>query len=158
MNRIINILFVLLITICIDSKSQTTRSMKIYFVDLNIETPFRIKYDNFKFFFDTQIDSITIYNSIKIRAVVREINKLSLANDSLYTLQSFPDTRMNLKIINGNHIITNLYIDRFTVYKKGQLFLLSNELKKLITREINSYIKTHKKHLYRFNSIRHKVH
>jgi hypothetical protein len=153
MNRIINVLFVLLIAIPIDSKSQTTTTIKIYFVDLNTETPFRIECDNFKSFFKTDIDSIIVHNRIKIRAIVREINKLSLANDSLYTLKSFPDTRVNLKLVHRNHTITNLCIDRFTVYKNGQLFVLSDSLKSLITEEVSLYIKKFKKHLYRYNTV-----
>lgn len=158
MNRIIDVLFVLLLAICIDSKSQTTTTIKIYFVDLNIETPFRIECDNFKSFFKTEIDSIIIHNRTKIRTIVREINKLPLADDSLYTLKSFPDTRMNLKLVHGNHTITNLCIDRFTVYKNGQLFVLSDSLKSLITEEISLYLKKPKKYLYRCNTARDRMH
>jgi len=129
----IKILVILLSIISFNCNSQTIEFIKIYFVDLNLETPFRIQCERFNQFFHSEIDSVCINNSHLIKNIMLELNNLPIASDSVYSL---PDTRIKIKIIYSNRVSDIICLDKFTVYKNGKLFILSKKLIDLIKNKI----------------------
>jgi hypothetical protein len=127
-----SLLFILAMIIPLSCNSQDIKRIDILFVDSEIETPFRISCDKFKIFFRDDIDSISIQDPELIEKFSNELNNLIIADKAKYSLS---DTRTKLKLI-YNHNLLEICIDSFVVSKDGELFLLSDTLKRLIGNEI----------------------
>ena len=108
--------------------SQTIKRIDIKYVDIEIETPFQIKCDNFDNFFQNEIDSVSINDNNSISEFVSEIEKLNKADLSKY---SMPDTRIKISIVyNGK--ISECCLDRFVLSSQNEVFVLSETFKALL--------------------------
>lgn len=109
----------------VSCKTSSISEINIYRVDLNIDTPFSIKCEGFNKFFNADIDSIAITNSSDICHFVNEINKLKVANDSIYSL---PNTRYKIVLKHFDGTIEVVCGDNFTVYYRNKLLIVSKSL------------------------------
>lgn len=124
--KTLNRIFLLcLFFIFVSCKSQSIKEIKVYRVDLDIDTPFCIKCGDFNKFFNTDIDSVVITNSIDIDRFANEINKLKVANDSIYSL---PNTRYKMVLKHLDGTIEVICGDNFTVYHRNKLLIVSKSL------------------------------
>lgn len=114
--------------------SQEITKINIEFVNVDIETPFRIKCDNFNVYFQNEIDSVLINDNELILEFANEIKKLNKADLSKYSL---PDTRVKIKLVYTDKI-SYLCIDRFVVEKDDGVYVLSESLRGLLKKNIFS--------------------
>jgi hypothetical protein len=114
--------------------SQEITKINIEFVNVDIETPFRIKCDNFNVYFQNEIDSVLINDNELILEFANEIKKLNKADLSKYSL---PDTRIKIKLVYTDKI-SYLCIDRFVVEKDDGVYVLSESLRGLLKKNIFS--------------------
>lgn len=114
-----------------EKQSKIDNSIKridIKFVDIEIETPYRITCDNFESFFQDEIDSVSISDDKNISEFISEIGKLNKADLSKYSL---PDTRIKISII-YNDSISEMCLDRFVLSNQKDLYVLSETFEKLL--------------------------
>lgn len=123
------LLFTLISFRCI---SEEIKRIDIIFVDPEIETPFRIKCEEFEKFFTNNLDSVSIQDDALIQQFLKELEKLSKADLAKYSL---PDTRIKIKFIYEDKII-ELCIDRFVITKQNDTYILSESLKAIINKNI----------------------
>lgn len=114
--------------------SQEITKINIEFVNVDIETPFRIKCDNFNVYFQNEIDSVLINDNELILEFANEIKKLNKTDLSKYSL---PDTRIKIKLVYTDKI-SYLCIDRFVVEKDDGVYVLSESLRGLLKKNIFS--------------------
>lgn len=123
-------LMILLSLITLSCNSQEIKSIDIKYVDIEIETPFRIKCDNFDIFFQNEIDSISINDNLFITEFIEELEKLDKADLTKYSL---PDTRINISIVYHDKI-SKLCLDKFVLSSQSDLFVISENFKTLLNK------------------------
>lgn len=121
-------LMILLSIMTLSCSSQEIKRIDIKYVDIEIETPFQIKCDNFDSFFQNEIDSVSLNDNKSISEFINALEKLNKADLSKY---SMPDTRIKIKIVCYDKI-SELCIDRFVISKQDSIFILSESFKSLL--------------------------
>jgi len=128
-----NKILVLLLTLfSLSCSSQKINRIDILYVDPEIETPFRIKCEEFEKFFIADLDSVSIHNNALIQKFSDELEKLSKADIAKYSL---PDTRIKIKLIYEDKI-NELCADKFVITKQNDIYILSESLKAFINNAV----------------------
>ena len=122
------VLLLLLNLISFGCNSQDIKRIDFIFVDTEIETPFRIKCEEFEKFFKDDLDSVSIHDDGLIQKFSNELGKLRKADLTKYSL---PDTRIKINLIYEDKIL-ELCIDRFVITKQNETYILSESLKAII--------------------------
>ena len=104
------ILIILLSLICLNCQSQEIKSIKIKFVDLDIDTPFSITCENFENFFQEGIEHVLIEDKEIIIGFQRVLEGLEENKRSIG-----PDTRIKIEIAYEDKT-SSICIDRFDLY------------------------------------------
>lgn len=125
-----NMLALLLTLFSLSCSSQKIKRIDILFVDQEIETPFRIKCEEFEKFFIDDLDSVSIHDDAQMQQFLNELAKLSMADLTKYSLL---DTRIKIKLIYEDKI-NELCIDRFVITKQNDIYILSESLKTFINK------------------------
>lgn len=112
----------------LNCSSQNIKRIDIKFVEIEIETPYQIRCENFDDFFQSEIDSISINDDKIITEFKEEIGKLNKADLAKY---SMPDTRIKISIIYQDSI-NELCLDRFILSNQIDVFVLSENFKILL--------------------------
>jgi hypothetical protein len=101
----------------------------ISYVEMEIERVYGITCDNFEQFFQDEIKTTTITNSLLIEHIVTVLNALPNGPD-----WSKPDvdTRMKIKLYSNDTLQEIICIDRNLVLKENKLYLWSDELRKIL--------------------------
>jgi hypothetical protein len=129
-NKIVVLLFLTLMSF--GCNSQDIKRIDVVFVNPEIETPFRIKCEEFEKFFAKELDSVSIHYDAPIQQFLSELAKLSKADLAKYSL---PDTRIKIKLIYEDKT-NELCMDRFVISKQNDLYILSESLKTFIYKSI----------------------
>ena len=106
------ILIILLSLICLNCQSQEIKSIRIKFVNLDIDTPFSITCENFENFFEEIIEDVLIEDKEIIIGFLRVLEGLEEAKLSRKT---GPDTRIKIEIAYEDKT-SSICIDRFDLY------------------------------------------
>ena len=129
-NKIVVLLLLTLISF--GCNSEEIKRIDIIFVDPEIETPFRIKCEEFEKFFIDDLDSVSIQDDALIQQFLNELEKLSKADLTKYSL---PDTRIKIKLIYEDKI-NELCADKFVITKQNDIYILSESLKAFINNAV----------------------
>jgi len=129
-NKIVVLLLLTLISF--GCNSEEIKRIDIIFVDPEIETPFRIKCEEFEKFFIDDLDSVSIQDDALIQQFLNELEKLSKADLTKYSL---PDTRIKIKLIYEDKI-NELCADKFVITKQNDTYILSESLKAIINKSL----------------------
>ena len=126
MKAFIFIIFGLLLTNNGVAQNKTaTDSIRIEYVNMDIDTPFSIHCDDFDAFFQDAIQSVSIKDSMTVALITSALE--SLPSD---TLNLPPDTRMKISLYKEH--VQDICIGRLSLLMNGHSYPLTENLRAIL--------------------------
>lgn len=114
------------------SYPRTVMCINVFYVDWDIDTPIAVNCDKYKDSFTNQIRCVCIKDTTVIDSLLSELKKLPPSDLKEYP--AFIDTRVKISIVYTDSVTEEICADGIQVMKDNHLYLLSNNLKKIIDR------------------------